>query len=175
MITNTSTGTASASTETPLQASIVASPPSPPPSAPLAPPAPAWAASLLRSMGRPLQASPETGTLPVLALPVVPAVPLVLPPVPVLLVLPALPAEVAEPPLLERVPALPVAFGLALGSMVLPCGSLQATAMPTSNVAKQAMELERLRMFFSLHRLATVNDIDASRAFALDAVTSVAC
>ena len=85
-----------------------------------------------------------------------------------------LPDEFAEPPLLDRVPALPV--GCGLGSILLPRGgSLQAIATPTNSVARPAIVLERLRMFTSLHRRATVNDIDAPRALALDAVTSVAC
>ena len=108
-------------------------------------------------------------------LPVVPAAALDLPALPAaLLDLPAVPVEFAEPPLLERVPALPV--GCELESMLLPRGgSLQAIATPTNNVAKPAIVLERLRMFTSLHRRATVNDIDAPRALALDAVASVAC
>jgi hypothetical protein len=96
-------------------------------------------------MGTPLQASPEMGMLPVLELPVVPAVALVLPPMPELLLCPAAPAEFAEPPLLERAPALPIVC--ELGSMVLLGGSLQAIATPTKSAAKQAMELNLLRIF----------------------------
>src|SRR6478736_1397254 len=169
MITNTSTGTASASTDTPLQASIALSPASPPCSS--TPPAPPSA--VLETMGRPLQASPEIGVLTVLELPLPPEVALAFPALPALFDLPALPVELVEPPLLERVPAF--AFAWELGSMVLLCGSLHATATPTNSVAKAAMELERLRMFTSLHRRATVNNIDASRALALDATTGVAC
>src|SRR6188768_2275634 len=122
-------------------------------------------------MGRPLQASPEMGELTV-ELPLLPALAAVFPAFPALLVLPAVPFELAPPPLLEYVPALALAW--ELGSMALPCGSLQAIATPTNRVAKQAMELERLRMFPSLHRRTTVNNIDASRALALDAVTALA-
>ena len=123
------------------------------------------------SMGKPLQASPETAVLPELVPPTAPAVAPVLPAVPAVPVLPPRPAEVAEPPLLDCVPAL----ACELGSMVLPGGSLQAIATPTNSCAKRAIELECLRMLTSLDRRATVDNIDAPSALALDAATGVAC
>jgi len=62
--------------------------------------------------------------------------------------LPPLPVKLAEPPLLECEPALALAFTWAFGSMVLLCGSLQPNAIATSSVAKQAVELERRRIFY---------------------------
>jgi len=106
--------------------------------------------------------------LPVLEELTAPAVEVELPAV---LALPAVAAEVAAPLLLECAPADAWKFG----SMVLLWGSLQATPMPNSKVVKTVILLERLRMFLSLHRRATVNDVDAPRALALDAATGVAC
>src|SRR6478735_7659809 len=157
MIMNTSTGTASASTETPLHASSAAAPAW----APLAS-APAWA-SALRSIGKPLQASPGMTVLPGPAL---------LLAAPAVVALPAAPAEavaLGAPPALERAPA--TAPGLR--STVLPTGSLQAMPTKTSNAANEAIEFERLRMFSSLHGRATKDDVDAARAFALDAFAGV--